>query len=173
MGVFYKLFQTSISWAACSGDESGEADSDTELLITKLPWRAPQIRTWMQTLDNLDLVHRFQDGLRSSPGNFPRPRRDPQLHDPPQPLIENRRCLPVKGLPRNFYNNNWLKSLPPYETSRLNVQPPVDLSFPLAMVIRAVSYFLPPSPVLLKLPSPSKGRKHSLCNEPTTIDIVI
>jgi hypothetical protein len=66
-----------------------------------------------------------------------------------------------------------LKSLPPYETSRLNVQPPVDLSFPLAMVIRAVSYFLPPSPVLLKLPSPSKGRKHSLCNEPTTIDIVI
>ncbi|RXW11421.1 hypothetical protein EST38_g14434 [Candolleomyces aberdarensis] len=67
MNTFYQLFKTKISWAACSGDESEDGDSDRELLITTLPWRAARIRDWMQTLDNLDLVLRFEDGLRSTP----------------------------------------------------------------------------------------------------------
>lgn len=156
---------TKLPWGACSGDESegGESEEDKsevdesegdesdesegdasnkKLVITKLPWRAHGIRAWMQTLDNLDLVHRFEDGVRSTPGNFPRPRSDPQLEDPPRVVVETRRHRPVKGLPRNFYDSKWLGKLPEYEVDRLSIQPPIDLTFPPG-IARCVIRYLP------------------------------
>jgi hypothetical protein len=122
MNRFRAIFEQ-LPLEAMSGDETDHRGPDRRYNITTLSWRSPAIRAWMQVLDDLHLSTRFTQGKRTTAGKFP--------HARVQALGRNERHLdvPVKGLPSNFYNPDWLSSLDDYDRKDLRIQPAVDLTF--------------------------------------------
>jgi hypothetical protein len=122
MKRFHQLLR-SLPLAAVSGDETDHRGRQLRYNITTLSWRSPEIRRWMQVLDDLHLSTRFSTGNRATAGKFPHVR----IHISER----NERHLdtPVAGLPRNFYNQDWMDSLDRRERAALRIQEPVDLSF--------------------------------------------
>lgn len=125
MQNFGKLWEN-IPWYGCSGDETDSRRVPHCHMITKLPWRAPAIRAWMQILDDLHLHTRFVSGLRATPGNFPYVRVEPTKQ-----AVRNERGMAqvVKGLPINFYCPDWLADLDEYDRHALAAEPAIDLAF--------------------------------------------
>jgi hypothetical protein len=122
MKRFRPVFQ-SLPMAAMSGDETDHRGTERRYIITTLPWRSAAIRDWMQVFDDLHLTMRFTNGDRATAGKFPHTRI----------ALPNRkeRCLdaPVKGLPRNFYDDDFYARLNKLERKELNAQKPIDLTF--------------------------------------------
>jgi hypothetical protein len=122
MKRFSALFKH-LSVEAISGDETDHRNGQPRYAITTLPWRSPDIRQWMQTLDDIRFSARINGGNRIRGGNFPRPRV----------FLSNRKerhlDSPAKGLPRNFYNNDWFASLDKYDQEALHCKPAEDLTF--------------------------------------------
>ncbi|RXW15482.1 hypothetical protein EST38_g10376 [Candolleomyces aberdarensis] len=137
MKCFEDLFRNQLPWQACSGDESDERRLDRALRITKLPWHAKRIQDWMETLDRLHVALRLNDNGRPATGKWPRLRVDPELGDPPVVLMECFKDSPVKGLPPNFYNQRWLRTLTALEVNRLEIREPLDNPFPDYILKRA------------------------------------
>ncbi|KAF9487500.1 hypothetical protein BDN71DRAFT_1478605 [Pleurotus eryngii] len=115
---------------AVSGDETDHGSSSNRLYrktvqerfaITKHPWRSPQVKEWFRTFDALHVATRFTLDDRAGPGRFPHFRMDSGR--------VSQRSRPVPGLPKNFYDPNFLRSLDDDEIEKLNPQPDFDLSF--------------------------------------------
>lgn len=76
--------------------------------------------TWLRTIDRVHLSTHFKDNGRATPGAFPRYRF-------PTRRVEQA-AMPLKGLPRNFYDESWLETLTENEVEELNIQSDLDLS---------------------------------------------
>lgn len=113
---------------AMSGDETDGPPGAWRYVVTNLRWRSDdaEVKTWFRTFDHLHMSTCFTTNDRPTPGAFPHPR------------VQSRRIetndTPVAGLPVNFYNRNWLKSLERFELDKLDVQPAVDLGFTQAIL---------------------------------------
>ncbi|KAF8870421.1 hypothetical protein BD779DRAFT_1455421, partial [Infundibulicybe gibba] len=112
-----------LPFEAMSGDETDHEGFAVRYVITNLPWRsdAAEVTAWFRTFDHLHMSTRFTSNDRATPGKFPHPRlvsRRLETHD-----------TPVPGLPINFYNAHWIQSLDSFERDKLDVQPPLDLTF--------------------------------------------
>ncbi|KAF6759027.1 hypothetical protein DFP72DRAFT_844793 [Ephemerocybe angulata] len=113
MGAFHTILKHQLSWRGCSGDETDtEHGEPKRVIITTLPWRAKWMRLWMQEIDDLYKAGRFEGRLKATVGNFPHSRFEPGKLDPTKEVLtEARHFKPVAGLPRNFYCEDWLKTL--------------------------------------------------------------
>ena len=112
-----------------SGDESEEDSRCKRFLITKLPWRSEEFEQFLADLDIAQLSTRWTAAGSWSKGNMPHVRegRGRQRSRP------DGRCDAVEGLPRNFYDEDWLQSLQENdaeEVTRLDIQAPVDITLP-------------------------------------------
>ena len=117
-----------IPWQACSGDET-DTPGD-RYVITNLPWRASEARPWMQVFDDLHITARFRPGRCRTVGHLPHTR---VLQSSDQ-REERGFSAPIKGLPKNFYDPDWLENLDEHQKHNLNMQPAVDLTFPLRIM---------------------------------------
>ena len=106
---------------AMSGDETDHDNGRLRYAITQLDWRNPDALEWFRTFDHLHLSTRFGTDDRPTPGQFPHPRVNSQRME--------HRARPVKGLPRNFYDAEWLQTLDQFEYNALDIRPEVDLTF--------------------------------------------
>lgn len=107
-----------------SGDESdnrraGKYKGQAKYFRIRPIWRAPAISSWLDIIDKVYVAYRFQENHRATPGNWIRKRHDTNRVD------ENTRAIP--GLPRNFYDEDWLKTLDRKQEKRLKMAPPVNL----------------------------------------------
>ncbi|RXW22339.1 hypothetical protein EST38_g3508 [Candolleomyces aberdarensis] len=128
MAKLAKFAKDKLDWKCCSGEDT---DDEGEDAITSLPWRAPGIRNFMQTIDRLYLALRFPLNAQASHGNFPKARYNPLSLNPPRQMKDDPyRCDVVPGLPVNFYNPAWLNSLGPMERATVNPADPISLSIP-------------------------------------------
>lgn len=109
---------------AVSGDETDHAGELEGFAIKSIPWRSssPAVIKWFRTFDALHMSTRFTLNDRAGPGRFPRVRFE--AHN----RVEEH-AKPVPGLPRNFYNPDFLFSLDKYDREALDIQPDFDLSF--------------------------------------------
>ncbi|TDL19987.1 hypothetical protein BD410DRAFT_791361 [Rickenella mellea] len=105
-----------------SGDESethsskrgsGEGD-DKRYIIIQQPWRSPNVTEWLRPLDLVHLSSRFDSMGNATRGKWPR-RRVPSRR-------VNNDSRPVPGLPRAFYNPDWLATLEVDALEDLNIQ---------------------------------------------------
>ncbi|KAF6748409.1 hypothetical protein DFP72DRAFT_575606 [Ephemerocybe angulata] len=127
-----KLSRNKFDWKVCSGDDT---DSDGEKVITTLDWRAEEVRPMFRIVDLLTLVLRFPDGVHATSGQFPQHRYDPvDAREHGEPVLERRRTDPQRGLPENFYNPTWLRSLDEDARERLEMTRPISFEFPRALV---------------------------------------
>lgn len=106
---------------SCSGDESYIHNGQVRNEITNLRWRNTAIKKWFHTLDALHMSTRFQVNGQPLPGAFPHYRVNSGRIEDDAP--------PVVGLPRNFYDEDWLENLDEIELEKLDVQPPMDITF--------------------------------------------
>ncbi|KAG5219357.1 hypothetical protein IMY05_C4942000100 [Salix suchowensis] len=119
-----QLFANRMPLEAVSGDETDHAGELEGFAIKSIPWRSssPAVIKWFRTFDILHMSTRFTLNDRAGPGRFPRVRFD--SHDRAE-----EHAKPVPGLPRNFYNPDFLFSLDKYDREALDIQPDFDLSF--------------------------------------------
>lgn len=118
----FKYIMQRMSHEVMSGDES---DNDMGVFAIKvLPWRSKDTKVvhWFRTLDHLYLSTRFTTADRPKSGPLPHKRVMTSR-------IDHESSTP-KGLPRNFYDPNYLSSLDVQEREQLEIQDAVDLSFP-------------------------------------------
>lgn len=88
--------------------------------ITTLEWRSPDVTQWLRTMDLVYIGTRFYDDGTPMPGNQARER---------YPSNKTQIGRPIQGLPRNFYNAEWLQTLSPDDLADLDVQPEIDIAF--------------------------------------------
>ncbi|KAH9168267.1 hypothetical protein EDB89DRAFT_1855711 [Lactarius sanguifluus] len=104
-----------------SGDESDHTGGHRRYVVRKLNWRSDEVTRVLRILDALVLVSHWTSDGRPRPGKFPHIRIDSNR-------VENRE--PVRNLPRNFYQPEWLDTLDKYERQELKIRKPVDLKLP-------------------------------------------
>jgi hypothetical protein len=86
---------------AMSSDESEDEEGRQRTYNTrKKTWRSVKLQQFLRDLDALD---RYQRSLESSCGNWPRKRNFAYGNVSKRP--------PVRGLPINFYDEDWLANL--------------------------------------------------------------
>lgn len=88
--------------------------------IVKVQWRSPEATKWLRTMDLIYAGTRINEDQTSGPGNQFRQRYQSMREHAGHPII---------GLPRNFYDERWLKSLSPHEREQLRMQPDIDINF--------------------------------------------
>ncbi|KAJ2912346.1 hypothetical protein MD484_g8069, partial [Candolleomyces efflorescens] len=128
MRRLYQFAKSHLTWKCCSGEST---DTQGENAITVLPWRARRIRSFMRTLDLLNLALRFPINQPRGVGRLPKGRYDPEAMNPPRNSVEETvhpECVP--GLPANFYDSDWLQSLPRFEKDRVRPTSPINLAIP-------------------------------------------
>jgi hypothetical protein len=103
-----------------SGDETDHRQGQVRHVVLRLPWRSPALKSLMKTLDLVHISSRFSTTGRAKRGAFPHRRI-------PSSRVEHD-STPVPGLPRNFYDPIWLKSLSKLERRALQVKDEVDLT---------------------------------------------
>ena len=106
----------------------------TNYFVVRPAWRSAEVTSWLQVIDNVYLARRFTNDGRTTPGNWIRNRTR-------SGRVDNV-AAPIKGLPINFYDKEWLKSLPPKKKRGLRVSEAVDLSHTEEMM-RSVFTLLP------------------------------
>ncbi|KAL4260737.1 hypothetical protein AB1N83_008542 [Pleurotus pulmonarius] len=114
-----------------SGDETDHGPSSNRRLynktvqeryaITNHPWRSLEVKQWFRTFDALHMATRFTLDDRAGPGRFPHIRIESGR--------VSKKSRPVPGLPRNFYNPDFLRSLNDHDLETLNPQADFNLSF--------------------------------------------
>ena len=112
-----------------SGDESEEGAHGKRFLITSLPWRSEELAGFLEDMDVAHLATRWTPAGSWSKGNMPHVREG---RDRQRPRIDDR-CQVVEGLPRNFYDDDWLDALEsndPEQFAGLKIQEQVDLTLP-------------------------------------------
>ncbi|KZT04093.1 uncharacterized protein LAESUDRAFT_658585 [Laetiporus sulphureus 93-53] len=113
---FQNLWDT-IPYTAMSGDESDHSRGKVRYVVLTLSG----IREMAVVFDWMHLWCRFTPEGRPKHGAFPRYRRRGSMR------LE-RGALPVKGLPVNCYDTQWLAGLDLEDRHSLNIQPAADLT---------------------------------------------
>ncbi|KAK7008437.1 hypothetical protein R3P38DRAFT_2551166 [Favolaschia claudopus] len=118
---------------AMSEDEADHRSGSARYVVKKLEWRADDIDAFVGILDDLHKSTRFEANGSATRGKFPRAR------------IRNTARPPVvtagpSGLPSNFYDTEWVDSLPDLDRRALNMQGPLDLSFSPNILRHAARY---------------------------------
>lgn len=111
--------------AGHSGDESDHQDIATcRYAIMQLEWRSQELTRYLRSLDVAHLSTRWSRDGRPKQGQFPRIRR--VVRDKVETSAEA-----VPGLPRNFYDANWLSLQTSETVLSLQIRDvDVDLSIP-------------------------------------------
>ena len=112
----------SIPADAMSGDETDHHNGELRYVVKTLEWRSKEAKDFFMTLDWLHLSTRFGASGRATRGKFPHPR----VHNSGRAPVKGK---PVAGLPSNFYNKEWIRTLSPLELQELKRLPKVDLTF--------------------------------------------
>lgn len=127
---------------AMSDDEDIHEAGEPRYAVRKLRWRAASVRPYLQVFDRLHLCTRFTSDNRTTAGGFPRVR-----------LVSNREETPadqylgsITGLPKNFYDSDWLEDLQPYQQASLKIKPEVDLTLPHEIITWVTFLFVPCTP---------------------------
>lgn len=107
-----------------SGDESDHSEErqrrkHRKFFVVRPAWRSPEVAQWLQVIDDAYIDSRFSQSGRASRGNWVRRRVRSGRVD--------RTRLPVIGLPRNFYDEEWLEHLSQTELEALRMQGEVSL----------------------------------------------
>ena len=108
----------------------------------------------LRVLDALALISHWTSDGRPMPGKFPHV----QTHSGE---VEN--WDPVRNLPRNFYQEDWLETLDKYELRELNMGKEINLVFP-ARLLRCVTISL--SRPIIKFYSPSLAARYKNASDP-------
>lgn len=85
-----------------------------------IDWRNPEVLIFFRILDGLYFSTRFEHDGRIDSGRFPNTRVRCNI------VVKGK---VVRGLPRNFYNPEWLKLLTPSEIDDLEMRPSIELNF--------------------------------------------
>ncbi|KAI1783900.1 hypothetical protein LXA43DRAFT_902667, partial [Ganoderma leucocontextum] len=127
--VRFKQAWKSLSWEVCSGDESesGKSDDDGYYAVTTLPWRSREVIQWCGPFDVVSLLNHYKSDGKAKRGNLPRQRRRGGTR-------VDRKSVPVKGLPLNFYDAAWLDTLHDDARKALDIQPSMELKHTDAVV---------------------------------------
>ena len=112
----------SIPADAISGDKTDHHNGELRYLVKPLEWWSKEAKGFFMTLDWLHLSTRFGASSRATRGKFPHPR----VRNSGRAPVKGK---PVAGLPSNFYNKGWIRTLSPLELQELNRLPKVDLTF--------------------------------------------
>lgn len=88
--------------------------------IAKIQWRSPEVTKWLRTMDLVYAGTKINEDQTLGPGNQFRQRYPSALEQVGNPIV---------GLPRNFYDERWLRALSPYRREQLDVQPEIDINF--------------------------------------------
>ena len=120
--------------------------------VVRPVWRSEEVSSWLQVIDNVYLARRFSADGRVTPGNWVRNRVRCGKID--------QMAAPIKGLPVNFYDKEWLTSLPPKKRRALRIGETSDLTHTSEM-IRYLSVF----PLLQRnlTPPPPHQHRRPLC----------
>ncbi|KAH9855536.1 hypothetical protein C2E23DRAFT_724205 [Lenzites betulinus] len=104
-----------------SSDESDHRNGIAQYGVFAKEWRNPIVTRWLRVLDSLYRRLRFGDADENKPGSQPHNRFYSDR-------VSTRRP-PVKGLPCNAYDPEWLRNLHPYDKKHLLVQEDVQYNF--------------------------------------------
>ena len=107
-----------------SGDESDHPEErqtreHRRFLVVNPAWRSSEVVPWLQVIDDAYLDSRFSENGRASRGNWVRNRVRSSRVDHSRP--------PVIGLPKNFYDEDWLSRLSKKEQEALEMEEEVSL----------------------------------------------
>lgn len=134
MERFEKYIDTLDRGGGMSEDEpdwrSAPGKVPTNYFVVRPAWRSAGVTSWLQVIDNVYLARRFTTDGRVTAGNWIRNRIRSGRVD--------QTAAPIKGLPVNFYDKEWLRLLPAKKKRGLRATEAVDLSHTEEM-IRCVS----------------------------------
>ncbi|KAJ3534023.1 hypothetical protein NM688_g7199 [Phlebia brevispora] len=126
---FHEAFAVTEKWILCLGTDGmsiDEADyrdkQNVRYKALQLPWRSKELRDYLCALDAIQLSTHFTKTGKRLPGALPRTRYLSKKID--------HETQPVRGLPLNFYDADWLKSLSREERNLLMIETAVDLKIP-------------------------------------------
>lgn len=109
-----------------SGDESdnnhqpGQYRGQANYFRIRPAWRATCVSTWLDVIDKIYVASRFQENNRATPGNWVRKRHPTNR--------TNEKAKAVPGLPENFYDADWLRSLTQRQRDKLRMKPALVLA---------------------------------------------
>ena len=103
-----------------SEDEGDYVNGEFRYVIVNPAWRSPLVTPFIRLFDKIHLSSRFTSLNRPKRGAFPHRRFPSRRVGHP--------IKPVRGLPRNFYDETWLANLEEFEMRALDIQPERDLS---------------------------------------------
>ncbi|KAJ3506584.1 hypothetical protein NLJ89_g6789 [Agrocybe chaxingu] len=108
--------------SAFSDDELEVVDGEIHYVIIKPEWRDEHVDNLNEVLDGLDTSRRFQEDGTPKAGAFPHPRipSTTRVYSGPPP----------PGLPSNWYKPSLLQGMTETAKKLLDMQPPLDCSFP-------------------------------------------
>ncbi len=113
-----------MSRAILSDDESdheqGAHLGQSRYSIVNEAWRSNELAAWLRTIDLLACGEKWGGRNVARQGNSRRIRRH---------STRSKDGVAISGLPENCYDSIWLNSLMRYQRDKLDVQPPVDLTF--------------------------------------------
>ncbi|KAJ8474718.1 hypothetical protein ONZ45_g15851 [Pleurotus djamor] len=121
----FEAIKAMLQQATCDIMSGDESDNGFGLhTITTPVWRStdPSVVQFFNVLDGLYMSSRFQATGKPKPRAFPVQRlrmRNPKVVDSP----------PVPGLPRNFYDEAYLKKIGRLEVAKLKLKEPISLEF--------------------------------------------
>jgi hypothetical protein len=113
-----------------SGDESDHHGGRRSFIIFPDIWRNPKVTGWVRTLDGVYLSTKFNQVDRPTKGNWVRTRLPTSTNGTRQGKV-------VIGLPKNFYSEDYLKTLSEEGIEDLQMQPAVVLEHS-SKVLRSV-----------------------------------
>lgn len=107
-----------------SGDETDHCGTaptrgQRKFFIVHPKWRSREVTDWLRTIDKVYVHYRFSQDGRASRGNWVRQRVDSGRSDSG--------CQPVPGLPGNFYDTTWVRTLSGKARAELGMQPDISL----------------------------------------------
>ncbi|KAG2741572.1 hypothetical protein P692DRAFT_201726484 [Suillus brevipes Sb2] len=122
----FKGLWESLTYEVMSGDEAEHRRGKMRYLVTKMPWRSPEVTNFLRVFDMLHLSTHFKTNGGARWGAFPHRRY-------PSSRIDTK-TSPVPGLPKNFYDEVWFASLNAVEQKALRSLPSVDITLPAAVL---------------------------------------
>lgn len=111
------------------GGGMSEDEPDWRSTSTKVPneyfvirpvWRSEAVTDWLRVMDHVYYARRFTPDGRVTRGRWMRNRKPSSKVD--------LTATPIKGLPINFYDKGWLKSLPSKKWRSLKMKEAINLT---------------------------------------------
>lgn len=125
LGKFKEYVDALAKGGGMSGDESDRGSGSSpstarNYFIVRPVWRSQEVSQWLRIMDLVHLDRRFAADGRMTRGKPARRRLPSDKVD--------QTATPIPMLPSNFYDVDWLNSLPANERRRLRAQPAVELT---------------------------------------------